>query len=110
MEEAETRTQSLAWSKMPKSIRSMSIPSGLKLTPVLIEETLALIRDDALALPRYALIGVAPTKHPTQIELQNWVNVNLVDPNMLVTKIRMLSKGYFVFTFEAKEGASEALQ
>jgi hypothetical protein len=63
-----------------------------------------------LALSRHALIGVAPTKHPTRIELQKWVNVNLVDPNMLVTRIKILPKGYFVLTFEAEERALEALQ
>jgi hypothetical protein len=76
----------------------------------LIEEILALIRDDAMALSRHALIGIAPTKHPMRIKLQDWVNINLVDPSMLVTRIRMLPKGYFVFIFKAEEGASEALR
>jgi hypothetical protein len=57
-----------------------------------------------------ALIGIAPTKQPTRIELQEWINVNLVDPAMVVTRIRMLPRGYFVLTFEAEEGTLEALQ
>jgi hypothetical protein len=41
-------------------------------------------------LSKLVLIGIAPTKDPTRIELQEWVNVNLIDPTMVLTKIKML--------------------
>ena len=64
----------------------------------------------SLSLSKLALIGIVPTKDPTRIELQEWVNVNLIDPTMVLTKIRMLPRGYFALTFEAEQGALEALQ
>lgn len=85
MGDTETRTRPLAWTKLSKAIRSTSIPSGPKLIPVLSKETLALIQEDAMSLSRLAFICVAPSKHPSRMELQEWVNVNLVDPNMVVT-------------------------
>jgi hypothetical protein len=71
---------------------------------------MALITEDAKILTKVALIGVAPSKHPSRIDLQEWVNVNLTEPHKKVTRIRMLPKGYFVLTFEQERGATEALQ
>lgn len=83
-----------------KAVRATPSPSGPKLVPKLSAETMALITEDALLLSKVALIGVAPLKHPSRSELQEWVNINLTDPHLKVVRIRMLPRGYFVLTFE----------
>ena len=90
MEETTAPVRSPPWNKVSKAVRATLLPSGPVLRPQLSTETLALIHEDALSLSRIALIGFAPTKHPSRIELQEWVNVNLVDPVTVVTRIRML--------------------
>ena len=64
---------------------------------------------EVLSLSQTSLIGIAPTNHLSRLELQDWVNVNLVEPCMLVIRICMLQRDYFVFTFISKEGVSSAL-
>jgi hypothetical protein len=98
-----------AWTMKSKAMRAQPIPSGPKIKPNLSTETLEAIILEALSLEQTSLIGIAPTKHPSSVELQDWVNINLVDPSMLVTRIRMLPRGYFVLTFAMEEGASGAL-
>jgi hypothetical protein len=99
-----------AWTQKSKAVRAQPIPSGPKIKPILSAETLEAITVEALSLAQTSLIGIAPTKHPSRVELQDWVNVNLVDPSMLVTRIRMLPRGYFVLTFASEEGTAGALQ
>jgi hypothetical protein len=105
---AAPRTPS--WAQKSKAVRAQPIPSGPIIKPTLSAETLEAITVEALSLAQTSLIGIAPTKHPSRVELQDWVNVNLVDPSMLVTRIRMLPRGYFVLTFATEEGATGALQ
>jgi hypothetical protein len=66
------------------------IPFGPKIKPNFSAKILKAIIIEVLSLAKTSLIGIAPTKHPPRVELQDWVNVNLVDPSMLVTRIRML--------------------
>jgi hypothetical protein len=42
---------------------------------------------EVLSLAQTSLIEIAPTKHPLRVEFQSLVNINLLDPSMLVTKI-----------------------
>jgi hypothetical protein len=79
-----------AWAQKSKAVHAQPIPSNPKIKPVLSAETLEAITVEALSLAQTSLIGIAPTKHPSRVELQDWVNVNLVDPSMLVNRIRML--------------------
>ncbi|KAG0572448.1 hypothetical protein KC19_VG096000 [Ceratodon purpureus] len=97
------------WSHTSKAVHAQPISSGPKLKLSLSPEALALLTEDALALTKLALIGVSPTKHPSRTELQDWVNVNLVESHMQVTRIRMLPTGHFVLTFACEEGAAAAL-
>jgi hypothetical protein len=90
-------------------VRAQPIPSGPKIKPNLLAEILEAITLEALSLAQTSLIGIAPTKHPLRTKLQDWVNVNLVDASMLVTRIRMLPRDYFVLTFATEEGAAGAL-
>jgi hypothetical protein len=99
-----------AWAQKSKAVCTQPIPSGPKIKPILSAKTLEAITVEALSLAQTSLIGIAPTKHPSRVELQDWVNVNLVDPSMLVTRIRMLPRGYFVLTFASEKGAAGALQ
>jgi hypothetical protein len=100
----------MSWNQKSKAVRAQPIPSGPKIKPVLSAEILEAIIMEALSLSQTSLIGIAPTKHPSRVELQDWVNINLVEPSMLVIRIHMLPKGYFVLTFAIEEGASGALQ
>lgn len=96
-----------------KDMRAFPLPHGPKLKPHLSAETLALISEDALSLSQLALIGVVPTRQPSRIELQSWVDLHLnswKEPSLVVTRIRMLKRGYFVLTFSAAERALEALK
>jgi hypothetical protein len=72
---AALRTSS--WSQKSKAVRAQPIPSGPKIKPILSAETLEAITVEALSLSQTSLIGIAPTKHPSRVELQDWVNVNL---------------------------------
>lgn len=110
MTESAAPAQTQAWTKTIKTVQATLFPSGPKLRPSLDPDTIAFIEDEALTMSRIALIGLAPTKHPLRIELQEWLNVNLVEPAMVVTRIWMLTYGYFVLTFKGAEGATTALQ
>jgi hypothetical protein len=101
--------RTLPWTVKSKPVRAQPIPSGPKIKPTSFAETLETITMEALSLSQTSLIGIAPTKHPSRLELQDWVNINLVEPCMLVTRIRMLPKGYFALTFTSEEGASSVL-
>jgi len=109
MEIAKAPAKTTIWGKPSRAIRAKRYPSGHQLRPSLSQNTLALFEQEAQSLSRLALIGFAPTKHPSRQELQEWVNVNLVEPHMKITKIRMLQRGYFVLTFAQAEGASATL-
>jgi hypothetical protein len=102
--------QTSPWSNVSKAVRATHFPSSPKLRPTLSNDTLSQMEEDARSLSRQALIGFAPTKHPSRIELQEWINVNLVEPSMIVSRIQMLQCSYFVPTFENEEGAKLALQ
>lgn len=99
-----------------KDIRAFPMPYGPKLKPILSPETLALISEDAVSLSQLALIGVVPTRQPSRIELQSWVDLHLncsanwKEPSVAVTRIRMLKRGYFVLTFSSPERALETLK
>ena len=97
-----------------KDVRAFPMPSGPKLKPLLSAETLALISEDALSLSQLALIGVVPTRQPSRVEVQSWIDLHLhcgaKEPPVAVTRIRMLKRGYFVLTFATPEKALEALK
>lgn len=110
MEDATAPAGPSAWGKPSRAVRASRFTSGHQLRSKLSLETLALVEEDANSLFKIALIGFAPSEHPSRLELQEWLNVNLVEPNMIVTRIRMLQRGYFLLTFATEEGASAALQ
>lgn len=102
-----------------KDMRAFPMPHGPKLKPILSPETFALISEDAVSLSQLALIGVVPTRQPSRIELQSWVDLHLNSSSnwkepagsvTVVTRIRMLKRGYFVLTFSAADRALEALK
>jgi hypothetical protein len=97
-----------AWTMKSKAMHAQLIFSGPKIKPNLSAETLEAITMEAISLSQTSLIGIAPTKHPLRLELQDWVNMNLVEPCMLVTRICILQRGYFVLTFTSEEGAASA--
>jgi hypothetical protein len=99
-----------------KDVRAFPMPSGPKLKPILSEETLALISEDARSWSQLAVIGVVPTRQPSRVEVQSWVDLHLhcssdwKEPAVGVTRIRMLKRGYFVLTFASAERALETLK
>jgi hypothetical protein len=66
MGNVETHTRLSAWTKTSKVVCATSIPFGPKLMPVLSEEALALIREDALSLSWHAWLGL----HPQNIQCE----------------------------------------
>lgn len=110
MEATTARAKTTAWGKTSRVVRAARLPFGHQLRPSLTANTIALLEQEAQSLSRRVVIGFAPTKHPSRIELQEWVNVNLVEPCMAISRIRMLQRRYFVLTFEKDEGATAALQ
>ena len=77
MEDTAACARSLPWTKIPKAMRAQPIPSGPKLKPNLLPGALALINKYALLLSKNSLIGVAPTKQLSRVEVQDWIKVNL---------------------------------
>jgi len=109
METTTANAQPATWNKTLKAVKATRYPSGHQLRSSLSPNTIAVLEAEALSLSHLALISFASTKHPSRIELQEWINVNLVHPNMAISRIKMLQRGYFVLTF-AQEGTIVVLQ
>lgn len=82
--------KSLLWMNTSRVIQATPYPSGPKLQLSLLVATLASINHNALTMFNLTLIGFTQMKHPLCIKLQEWVNINLIEPSMKISCIQML--------------------
>lgn len=72
-------------------------------------DTLTLINKDAKVVSN-STNSICLYQTPFRIELQAWVQINLVESLVEVVKIQIMQRSYFVLTFGSKQGYKELLQ
>ena len=92
-------TNAPRWTNTLGVVRVMPLLSKLVLKPNLPLDLIASLNEDTSAFAKVSLIGIYSTKHPTKTKFQQWVDVKFVGPNTTITKVHILHKQCFIFTF-----------
>lgn len=103
---ANSDSSNASTSATPPSETDTSLPGS---HPVIFpQEILEQLRQNAVTLGKVTLIGHIAGETPQLEEIQTWVETYLVNPEIQINQVSLLSQGYFTITFTTTEGADKA--